>query len=345
LAQRDEEIVGVDHRLKDLYDLGTQSHSDSDIEPALQDFTRYALEYFRPDTFGILLEEDSKITPLVFFDRYGRQYEPSEPQNSKIYRFPLGHLSFKGHIYIGYDSGQVQLLLNQKHIFGLFRDRIESRLKEHYIGVWHQQEMRKMFISSIQAHARSIEAKDAYTAGHCDRVDRYAELLARHHGEFDEKWIFNLKVGSILHDIGKIGVRSSILRKPASLDHDECERIRMHPAIGGRIVRTYYGINLEPIVRNHHERFDGKGYPDGLKGEQIPIESRIILIADTFDAMTSDRPYRKAMTTERAFDELRRYAGTQFDPDLVNLVHDAAGDFEAARQQMMTKPGGDYFTS
>lgn len=212
-----------------------------------------------------------------------------------------------------------------------------------YMALQHQEELRKMFVSSIQAHARSIEAKDAYTAGHCDRVDRYAELLARRHGGFDEKWIFNLKVASILHDIGKIGVRSAILCKPAALDHHECQEIQTHPIIGGRIVRTLYGFNLEPAVRHHHERFDGKGYPWGLEGDAIPLESRMILIADTFDAMTSDRPYRRSMPTERALDELKRFAGTQFDPDLVKVMVEAGAEMDAARIEMSRKPQGDYF--
>lgn len=211
--------------------------------------------------------------------------------------------------------------------------------------VRHEEEMRKMFVSSIRAHARSIEAKDEYTAGHCDRVERYAEVLARHHGGFDEKWIFNLRVGSILHDIGKIGVRSAILCKPAALDEYESEEIRTHPVVGGRIVRMLYGFNLEPMVRHHHERFDGKGYPWGLKGEAIPLESRMILIADTFDAMTSDRPYRRSMTTQRSLDELERHAGTQFDPNLVEVALKAGAQLGAARLEMAGKQKGDYFAA
>lgn len=210
---------------------------------------------------------------------------------------------------------------------------------------WHEVEMRKVFVSSIRAHARSIEAKDAYTAGHCDRVDRYAEILARRHGGFDEKWIFNLKVASILHDIGKIGVRGAILCKPGALDEHETSEMRSHPAIGGRIVRTLYGFNLEPIVRHHHERYDGKGYPNGLQGNAIPLESRLILIADTFDAITSDRPYRRALSTELALEEIKRHSGTQFDPMLVKVAIDAAAELEAARVEMEKKPKGLYFAA
>ncbi len=221
----------------------------------------------------------------------------------------------------------------------------ESEAEKKQMILHHEEETTKMFVSSVRAHARSIEAKDAYTAGHCDRVERYSELLARRQGGFDEKWIFNLRVAAMLHDIGKIGIRSAVLCKPSALDRDECDEIRTHAAIGGRIVRTLYGFNIEPAVRHHHERFDGTGYPNRLKGENIPLESRIILIADTFDAMTSDRPYRRAMSTSDALDEQKRNAGTQFDPALVEVAIDARTQFERARVEMARKPRGDYFTA
>jgi response regulator RpfG family c-di-GMP phosphodiesterase len=219
----------------------------------------------------------------------------------------------------------------------------ESKTEKERIILQHEEEVRKMFVSSVRAHARSIEAKDAYTAGHCDRVERYAELLVRQHGGFDEKWIFNLRVASILHDIGKIGVRKAILCKPGALDNDESEEMRAHPAIGGRIVRTLYGLNIEPAVRHHHERFDGTGYPNRLKGQTIPLQSRMILIADTFDAMTSDRPYRRAMSTSDALDELKLKAGTQFDPALVEVAISARTQFENARLEMTGRRRRDYF--
>ncbi len=207
----------------------------------------------------------------------------------------------------------------------------------------NERERRKMFVSSVRAHARSIEAKDAYTAGHCDRVARFAELLARLRGGFDETWLFNLKVASILHDIGKIGVRSAVLCKPGALNTDETAEIRTHSEIGANIVRTIYGLSLERAVRHHHERFDGTGYPDRLKGADIPLESRIIFIADTFDAMTSDRPYRRALSTEEGMREIQQQAGSQFDPALVDIAVKAASHFEAARIEMARQPRGDYF--
>ena len=207
----------------------------------------------------------------------------------------------------------------------------------------HENEMQKLFVSSIRAHARSIEAKDPYTAGHCDRVERYAEIIARQHGGFTEKSIFKLRAAAILHDIGKIGVDGEILSKPGALDPCESDEIRSHPMIGGRIVRSLYGYDLEPIVRHHHERFDGTGYPSGLKGKAIPLESRLIFIADTFDAMTGERPYRRAITTGRTLSELENHAGTQFDPHLVEVAVQASAELEAARVKMAAQRKKEYF--
>ena len=217
-----------------------------------------------------------------------------------------------------------------------------SEKEKRELVVQHEDEMQKLFVSSVRAHARSIEAKDPYTAGHCDRVERYAEIIARRHGGFDEKWIFNLRVGAILHDIGKIGVNGDILCKPGALAPCESDEIRSHPVIGGRIVRSLYGYNLEPIVLHHHERFDGTGYPSGLKGDDIPLESRLIFIADTFDAMTSNRPYRRATSTEETLQELEKHAGTQFDPQLVEVARKASTQLDAARVAL-TAQRSEYF--
>jgi HD-GYP domain-containing protein (c-di-GMP phosphodiesterase class II) len=207
----------------------------------------------------------------------------------------------------------------------------------------HQTEIDKFFIASIHSHTRSIEAKDAYTAGHCDRVARYCELLAQQVPGVDERWIFDLKAAAILHDIGKIGVPGAILCKPSFLDESESLEIQAHPVIGGRIVRAMYGLNLELAVRHHHEHWDGTGYPSRLKGEDIPLESRMILLADTFDAMTSNRPYRRALPWNTALAEIRKFSGKQFDPDLVEAMVKAGPALEAARLLMEGKPLGDVF--
>ncbi len=178
-------------------------------------------------------------------------------------------------------------------------------------------EMRNLYLSTIQALNKTVEAKDPYTSGHANRVEKFAvELAEAYHLPFES--VQNIKTASILHDIGKIGINDSILNKATRLSQEEFHEIMRHPSIGADIIsKVDFLKDITTIVKHHHERFDGKGYPDGLHGDEIPIEAAILTIADSFDAMTSDRPYRKALTQEEAFEELKRNAGTQFHPQLV----------------------------
>jgi putative nucleotidyltransferase with HDIG domain len=173
------------------------------------------------------------------------------------------------------------------------------------------------YLSTITSLARTIEAKDPYTGGHTERVAEYALMLARELG-FEEDALQGVEVGAVIHDIGKIGIPDRILLKPGRLDSEEFEEMRKHPEISSYILDE---LELPPVVRdmarNHHERFDGKGYPDGLKGKEIPLAARVLTVADAFDAMTSDRPYRRALSQEVAAAEIKRNAGTQFCPDVV----------------------------
>jgi hypothetical protein len=172
---------------------------------------------------------------------------------------------------------------------------------------------RTSYLSTISSLARTIEAKDPYTGGHTERVGDYALMLG-----FGEDELEAVEVGAIVHDIGKIGIPDRILLKPGRLDADEFAEMRKHPEISSYILD---GLDVPQIVvemaRHHHERFDGNGYPDGLAGEQIPLAARILSVADAFDAMTSDRPYRAALPPEEALAEIRRNAGTQFCPAVV----------------------------
>jgi HD-GYP domain-containing protein (c-di-GMP phosphodiesterase class II) len=150
-------------------------------------------------------------------------------------------------------------------------------------------------------------------------VEKFAVDLAKaYHLPFES--IQNLKTASILHDIGKIGIHDSILNKASRLTQEEYQEIMRHPAIGAEIISKVDFLNdITTIVKHHHERYDGKGYPDGLAGDEIPIEAAILTIADSYDAMTSDRPYRRAMLPEEALSELEKNAGTQFHPGLVKM--------------------------
>lgn len=175
-------------------------------------------------------------------------------------------------------------------------------------------ETRNLYFSTIEAFNSSMEAKDPYTSGHASRVEKYAVELAEAYGLPYEK-IQNLKNAAILHDIGKIGINDNILNKATKLTQIEYEEIMKHPSIGAEIIsKVDFLKKISGVIKHHHERYDGKGYPDGLSGDAIPIEAYILAIADSYDAMTSDRPYRKALSKQEAIQEIKNNAGTQFHP-------------------------------
>ena len=167
--------------------------------------------------------------------------------------------------------------------------------------------------------AEAIEAKDPYTKGHCGRTAVYAMALAKELN-LSESELETLEFGAFLHDIGKIGVKDSVLLKPGPLDDDEWKHMKIHPVVGYQIAVQL--DMLKPMIaciRNHHERWDGSGYPDKLAGEQIPILARVVCLADAYDAMATDRPYKRAIPMDECKVILRRQAGPQFDPHLVEL--------------------------
>lgn len=177
-------------------------------------------------------------------------------------------------------------------------------------------------IDTLNALVTSIEAKDPYTHEHSQRVTEYAMSVARLMG-LGEDEIEMLNFAAMLHDIGKIGVRDDVLTKPGKLTNEEYDVIKLHPIVGERIVKPLGLVREEvAIIRHHHERFDGRGYPDGLKGDQIPVLARIVAVADAFDAMTSTRSYRRALPVEAAVSEMQRCSGVQFDPDVVSAIVD-----------------------
>jgi HD-GYP domain-containing protein (c-di-GMP phosphodiesterase class II) len=174
-------------------------------------------------------------------------------------------------------------------------------------------------LATINSFAYAIEARDPYTRGHSDRVATYAVWLAEAI-RMNKRKIQLLRHCCRLHDVGKIAVPDHILLKPAKLALDERAQIELHPVHGAEILGglKFIGKGI-PIILHHHERFDGKGYPHGLRKERIPVEVRVITIADAFDAMTSDRPYRKALPIAEVVEEFRRCAGSQFDPHLAKI--------------------------
>jgi putative nucleotidyltransferase with HDIG domain len=207
---------------------------------------------------------------------------------------------------------------------------LQNRYYQHHLEQRvHEQAQRiqEVFLQGVQMLARALEAKDAYTRGHSIRVSRYAVATAERLG-FEGPRLDGIRLGGELHDIGKIGTRESVLHKPGLLTEDEFRQICEHPVLGERMLwpLAQESPDVLRIVRSHHERLDGCGFPDGLRGEKIPVEARIVAVADSFDAMTTERPYRASRLPEAAIEELRRVAGTQLDPIAVEAFVTAFPD-------------------
>lgn len=185
------------------------------------------------------------------------------------------------------------------------------------------QEVKTNFLETVSALASAIDAKDRYTGGHTKRVALFSELIAKYLG-YTKEQIEDVKMAAILHDIGKIGIDDKVLKKQAPLDKEEWEHMKQHPEMGFRILGHIKSLKyITDGMRYHHERPDGNGYPCGLKGEETPMIARIISVADTFDAMTSTRPYRKGLDYDVAFEEIVKCRGTQFDEIVVDAFVEA----------------------
>lgn len=176
------------------------------------------------------------------------------------------------------------------------------------------------YLATVRSLAEAVDAKDPFTRGHSDRVASFSVAIGEHMGLSGEQRVA-LEMAAYLHDIGKIGIREEILMKPGRLSEAEMGQMRHHPLIGANILRPVaFPWPIAPVVRHHHEHWDGRGYPAGLRGEEIPLLARILSVADSYEAMVSDRPYRRGRSPEEAIEELRRCSGTQFDPRVVDAL-------------------------
>ena len=191
--------------------------------------------------------------------------------------------------------------------------KINDELKTTY------DKLESAYMETIEILRFTVEAKDAYTRGHSDRVSAYSVLIGEALG-LSEDDLKTLKIGGLFHDIGKIGIPDSILLKTDKLDDEEYSEIKNHPAIGAHILSNATIFkDIIPIVKHHHERFDGHGYPGKLKGEEIPYLARIATVADSFDAMTSKRSYRDSLPIDVVKEEIKKNSGTQFDPEIAEV--------------------------
>ena len=194
--------------------------------------------------------------------------------------------------------------------------RINEELSES------NERLERAYLDMVQTLRYTVEAKDTYTRGHSDRVSEYSVLIGEKLG-LPEDQIKTLRIGGLFHDIGKIGIPDSILLKPDKLSDDEYSQIKNHPSIGAHILGSAEIFkDIIPVVKHHHERYDGNGYPSRLKGEEIPYIARIAAVADTFDAMTSRRSYRGPIDIEQVKEEIKRCEGTQFDPQIAEVFLD-----------------------
>ena len=182
---------------------------------------------------------------------------------------------------------------------------------------------RRLFLGSVKSLAAAIDGKDPYTRGHSERVMIYSQTIAELMGMPPDE-VEKIRVSALLHDVGKIGIEDRILRKPAALTNDEFEKMKAHPSIGGTIMEENPEMaEYIPGMSMHHETMDGKGYPRGLKGDEIPMMARIVSVADCFDAMTTNRPYQRAMTFEVAIDRINTFIGSRYDEDVVRALEKA----------------------
>jgi putative nucleotidyltransferase with HDIG domain len=289
LQQANAELAQRNADLNDLFEfaagLAAQKHDRHELAAGVQAAIERLTGARASVTLGALVEQSS--TPLISGGRV------------------VGGLNIEG---------------GDEERWERLRDAILPQLSTALESTLLVDQVRKTHLETIAALSRSMEAKDLYTGGHTERVSSVAVALAMRLG-YRGADLDAIQIGALLHDIGKIGVPERILHKEGPLDENEWVVMRNHPVISEYILSE---VDLSPIVleiaRNSHERFDGQGYPDGLGGEQIPLPARIVLVADAFDALTSDRPYRGSRPAPAALDELRAHSGTQFCPRVVEAM-------------------------
>lgn len=231
---------------------------------------------------------------------------------------PFVFLTARGdreHMIAGKNMGAEDYLvkpLSRDELLTAVRARLSRSQELRSIQLQHAYE------ASLTMLANAIDVRDPYTRGHVERVTAYAHELAVQFG-FGDHELERLRFGSILHDIGKIFIHENMLFKSRRLAPEDWYEIKKHPIAGAEMIKDIpYLTHAIPIVRHHHERWDGKGYPDGLKGTTIPLSARIVAVADSFDAITIDRPYRKSRSLQEAYQEIMRMSGSQFDPEVVS---------------------------
>ena len=323
LAQAVVSAINADACLVSLYDLESDSLRDiagSVAWPAKLNAVARTRPLVNAPTSRRLLEMGTSV-----------QISAADPVIDTVERQMMEELGYGRALMCrlsaeGRPIGRVVAYRAQDRAFRQGDDRQVDVLSSFAAGVYSRIQMATKleahYMETIEALMSALEARDPYTEAHTGRIKNLALGLAVAL-QVPPELRQAVKLGSILHDVGKIGIPDAILLKPASLSDDEWDIMRTHPLIGERMLRTIDFLSPTlPIIRHHHERWDGNGYPDKLAGEDIPLGARIVAVCDSFDAMTTDRPYRKGMSADEACDELISCAGSQFDPACAALLVD-----------------------
>lgn len=259
---------------------------------------------------GVIAREDGRHADAETFLQMA--YDESNAREDLLLAAETAREQAELYLLMGRNRATLQALSQSHRLFSQLRarqDLADIRRRMHHLE--HR------FENAVQEWAQNIESKDAYTAGHCERVADYACAIAADMG-FDEPTLFWFRVGALLHDVGKIVVHSEILNKPGPLTPEERREMEKHPEAGVELLRDIdFPWDVFPMIRGHHERWDGHGYPDRLAGERIPLPARILGIADVYDALTSDRAYRRAYSSGQALQLMQADAGRAFDPDIL----------------------------
>ncbi len=291
-----------------------------------------ALDVVKQNASSIALIVSDQKMPVMEGTEFLKQVNDMNPQIIKI--LLTGHVGTDIIVSAINDCNLFQYILKPFEPEEL-KIAVENGIEKYSMAENNQsyyRELKELFYKTIRAISNALDTKDSYTNGHSLRVTLYSMILAKELN-LNDSYLEDIEIAGLLHDIGKIAMPKSILCKNGRLTDEEFLVMKSHPTRGEKIV-----INIKKLhiiaewVKSHHERYDGTGYPDGLKGENIPLAGRIIALADTYDAMTSTRPYRTALSHETAISEIKRCAGTQFDPSLAELFIMLSNKINEARK-------------
>jgi HD-GYP domain-containing protein (c-di-GMP phosphodiesterase class II) len=313
---REVQQLGSYHKTRQGWGIFVQAGLD-DVYVPIKDMKQSALSWAAV-VFGVA------VLLAIFFA--GTLSNPIKRLAAASRAFASGDFAARVRVRSGNEIGELA------HTFNSMADEIEDQIRRLRRAA---EENRELFLGTVRALAQAIDAKDPYTRGHSVRVNRYSVILAQEMG-LEEDLIHDIHVASLMHDVGKIGVNDAILQKPGKLTPDEFEVMKSHTTKGASIMAPIRQMKrIIPGLRNHHEKWAGGGYPDGLKGEEIPLMARVITVADAFDAMTTHRPYQRAMTFPQAVDRLNELKGSVFDERVLEA-------FNRAYQRGMIAPGDDH---